>query len=207
MKTLIISLTMLVVAFLLTAWGISAYLGVDDLRGCGQRPSATADTSAKCRSAGAIVAISGGDTSGRAKEAIELFRFGWGKYLIFSGGAADKSGPSNAEVMKRQAIDAGVDPKMIIVEGQSTNTAENAAETKHILDSMGISTVILVTSRYHERRAMLEFRKEAPKVTFRARPTYYDKQWSGWWWLTPNGWVVAVPEVVRSLTLEAEGAK
>lgn len=207
MKAFVVSIVTIVTLFLLAVWAISAYLGVDDLRGCEQRPNVTADLSTECRSAGAIVAISGGDTSGRAKEAIELFRYGWGTYLIFSGGAADKSGPSNAEVMKRQAIEAGIDPKYIIVEEKSENTTENAIETKAIFDSKGIRSAILVTSRYHQRRAVLEFRKQIPNVTFLAHPTYYDKQWSGWWWLTPGGWMVAIPEVARSLALETRGAE
>jgi len=37
-----------------------------------------------------------------------LYKHDWAKLLIFSGAAADKTGPSNAEAMKRQALAAGI---------------------------------------------------------------------------------------------------
>jgi len=202
-KAFLITIAILVGLFLLSVWGISAYLGIDDLKTCQTKPS----SDVQCSSADAIVAVSGGDTSGRAQEAIELYQNGWGKYLIFSGAAADKTGPSNAEVMKRQAIEAGVDESVILTEDTSVNTAENAAETKSIFDSMGITSAILVTSSYHERRAVIEFRRRASNVTVRAHPTPYDRQWSGWWWLTVQGWAVVIPELVRSIALTIGGAK
>ena len=203
MKVFLRIIIVVVSIVLLGVWGISVYLGLDDLKRCQAKPTAVNG----CEAADAIVAVSGGDTSGRAKEAIELYHNGWGTYLIFSGAAADKSGPSNAEVMKRQAIEAGVDPSAIVIEETSVNTAENAAETKNIFDNMGIGSAILVTSSYHERRAIIEFRRRAAGVTFRAHPTPYDTQWNGWWWVTPRGWGVVIPELLRSLALTVGSMK
>ncbi len=183
--------------FLLLVWGIGSYLGVDDLAKCDSAPS----DKTGCQAADAIVAVSGGDTSARADEAIKLYQNGWAKVLIFSGAAADKSGPSNAKVMAAQAIEAGVDPNVIIIEEASETTVENALETTSIFKQHNISSAIIVTSAYHERRALLEFQHEASGVTLRGHPVATDKQWSALWWLTPTGWFLAIPEVIQSFIL------
>ena len=188
-------------AFFLLVWAIGSYLGVDHLQKCGDTPSAKDG----CGAADAIVAVSGGDTSARADEAIKLYKNGWGSVLIFSGAAADKSGPSNAKVMQRQAIDAGVDPNVILIEEASETTQQNAEETSNIFTEHNIKSAIIVTSAYHERRALLEFRTKARGVELRGHPVASDKQWSSVWWLTPTGWFLAIPEVIHSFILSVTG--
>lgn len=190
-------------AFFLLVWAISSYLGVDHLKKCGDTPSVKDG----CEAADAIVAVSGGDTSARADEAMKLYKNGWGSVLIFSGAAADKSGPSNAKVMAARAIDAGIDPNAIIIEEASETTVENALETSNIFKDKNIKSAIIVTSAYHERRALLEFRHKAPSVELRGHPVAVDKQWGSLWWLTPTGWALAVPEVVQSLILSVVGVE
>src|SRR5688572_21885830 len=51
-----------------------------------------------------IIAISGGETSQRTNEAIRLYRDGLAPKVLFSGAAADHSGPSNAAAMRIDAI-------------------------------------------------------------------------------------------------------
>lgn len=189
------------VVFALLVWGISSYLGVNDLAKCDISPSSKKG----CEPADAVVAISGGDTSARAEEAIKLYKNGWGQFLIFSGAAADKSGPSNAKVMEQQAIEEGVDPNVIIIEETSETTKENAEETSSIFETRGIKSAIIVTSSYHERRALLEFGRRAPGVALRGHPVAEDNQWGPLWWLTPTGWVLAIPEVVHSFILSTGG--
>ena len=191
-----------IVIFLLFAWLISWYLAPDDLSHCGATPNAQVNS---CVSADAIVAISGGDTQARTAEAIKLYKNGWGSILVFSGAAADKSGPSNALVMKQQAIDAGVDPNVILIDESSGTTAQNAEQTTNIFTQHDIKSAIIVTSGYHMRRASLEFNKRALNVTIRSHPVASDKQWGPLWWLTPSGWSLAIPEVVASLILSTGG--
>lgn len=192
----------LVVIILFAAiWGISTYLGVDDLKSCGMTPSSQPG----CEAADAVVAISGGDTTARTAEAIKLYQNGWGKVLIFSGAAADKSGPSNAKVMQKQAITAGVDPNNIILDEVSETTAQNAMRTSNIFKEHGINSAIIVTSAYHERRAMLEFDQRSTGVKIRGHPVANDKQWSPFWWLTPTGWALGVSETIHSLILSTGG--
>lgn len=190
-----------VIVILLFALAINSYLRVDDLSGCEASPSGKKG----CEAADAIVALSGGDTLARADEAIRLYKNGWAKTLIFSGAAADKSGPSNARVMEQRAVAAGVDANNVIIEQESETTQENATETAAIFEREHISSAIIVTSAYHQRRAMLEFNKSTKDITLRAHSVAQDNQWGPLWWLTPTGWMLALPEVVHSLILSVGG--
>lgn len=182
-------------------WLLGFYIGPDDLKGCGPTPG----EKPKCQKADAIIAISGGDTKARTAEAIKLYQNGWGDLLIFSGAAADKSGPSNAKVMEQQALDAGVSPDVILTEERSETTGQNADAAKDIFASHGIKSVIIVTSAYHTRRAGLEFDRRVADVTFRRHTAPNDSGWNGLWWLSPYGWVTAVSEAVRSLVISTGG--
>lgn len=181
---------------------ISVYLTPDDLRGC-----AKVSQVSKCQSADAIVAISGGNTPVRAAEAIRLYKEGWADTLIFSGAAADTSGPSNAEVMRHQAIDAGVPSEDIKVDALSQTTKQNAKHVKELLiEASGgsVKRIILVTSPYHQRRASLEFQALAGEgIAIVNRPTPNDPDWSLLWWLTPRGWWLAGGELAKIVAFYA----
>ena len=184
--------------------GLSVFLSPNDLSGCSESPS----DRAKCQNADAIVAISGGDTTARADEAIRLYQKGWASKLIFSGAAQDKSGPSNAEVMRQTALDAGVPAANIITEEEGETTKQNAENTQNIFQQNDITSVILVTSGYHQRRASLEFNKRSgDMVQVRNHPVAVDNQWSGLWWLTPTGWYLAISEFVKIIAFYAGGTR
>lgn len=173
---------------------IGAYLAPDDLAKCDTRPSSTQG----CQSADVIVALSGGDTQARTDEAVSLYQHGWAPKLIFSGAAADKSGPSNASAMRRQALQSGVPESAIITEEFSETTHQNAQLSSSVLANNDYRKVIVVTSSYHQRRAGLEFRNYVGVETQVVNhPVKRDNQWSEWWWLTPTGWWLAASELIK----------
>ena len=174
--------------------GIGIYLSPNDLGHCDIRPTDIGE----CKKVDAVVAISGGDTSARTREAIKLYEQNWAETLIFSGAAQDKTGPSNAEAMRRQAMQAGVPDTAIIVEEMSETTKQNAEQTQELLESRGIKAVILVTSAYHQRRASLEFNQRmGGTIQILNHPVSSDNQWSGVWWMTPIGWWLAIGELFK----------
>lgn len=200
MKTIIAS----VVAFVVIILGLSVYLTPNDLASCDTTPSDVKP----CQKADAIVAISGGDTPARVREAVMLYKKGWASKLVFSGAARDKSGPSNAEAMRRIARAEGVPDSDIITEESSETTKQNAENTQNILKRNQISSVIIVTSAYHQRRAGLEFRARANgTVDVRNHPVSSDNQWSSWWWVTPTGWYLAVSEFVKIMAFYLGGSR
>jgi uncharacterized SAM-binding protein YcdF (DUF218 family) len=192
-------MTKVIIALIITAVlaviGISWYLQPNDLMGCDKTPSQKDN----CEMVDAIVAISGGDTNARVNWAINLYKNGWSNKLVFSGAASDKSGPSNAAVMKDLAVEAGVPEGNIYIDENSATTGENAKNTNNIFEQNGIKKVILVTSAYHQRRASLEFNKHNSGVVILNGPVLIDKDWSFWWWTTLRGWWLVGGELVKIL--------
>lgn len=189
MKWLFI-LPALLVAIIL---GISFYLQPNDFMACGKQPVA----GTKCSSADAIVVVSGGDTKARTAAGIELYNEGWAEYLVLSGAARDKSGPSNAAAMQVQAEDAGVPRSAILIDEEAVNTQQNAENTQSIFKQRNFTDVILVTSGYHQRRASLEFNKRSDGIAIHNYPVLNDNDWGWYWWATPRGWWLAGGELVK----------
>jgi uncharacterized SAM-binding protein YcdF (DUF218 family) len=108
------------------------------------------------RTADAIVVISGDEQLARFREGLNLYRNGFGTYLVFSG-AAEDNGTSNADVMRRLAVERGVPAQVILEEPRGEDTWGNAVFTREVLETHGLRSAILVTSPYHARRAKLTF--------------------------------------------------
>jgi uncharacterized SAM-binding protein YcdF (DUF218 family) len=143
--------------------------------------------------ADAIVAISG-DTGARAETAIALWKQGLAPLLIFSGGSSDPESVASAELMKRTAVTAGVPENAIAVEGASATTEENAERVAELMKTRGLSSAILVTSPYHQRRAAMLFEREFDRaaLSFRNHPAA-DPDWD------PNLWWTSDPSRSRTL--------
>lgn len=190
MIRILIVIPMFVIALVL---GVGVFLQPNDLRSC----DGVVTGVAPCARVDAIVAVSGGDTNARTDEAIRLFQNGWAKYLIFSGAASDKSGPSNAAVMRQRALDAGVDEKVIYIDEYSNTTRQNAENTANLMQKLSVKRVILVTSGYHQRRASLELSKRSEGTEVINSPVATDADWSLFWWVTPRGWTLAGSEIIK----------
>jgi uncharacterized SAM-binding protein YcdF (DUF218 family) len=197
---LLLAITGTVALFAFIFWGIGSYLGPDDLKDCGARPSAEAG----CQKADAIVAISGGDTVARTAEAIKLYKNGWADNLIFSGAAMDPQSQSNAKAMLEQALDAGVPAGDITLEEFAQNTEQNAVHTTELVDPH-TSRIILVTSAYHQRRASMEFESAFRGIEIVNHPVAHDKHWSRLWWATPVGWWLTTSEMIKILFISSKG--
>lgn len=119
----------------------------------------------------AIVVFAGGvGESGKAGQgyqerveyAVELYKEGYSKYIIFSSGYAYVF--EEAMVMKALAVSLGVPEEAIILENKAGNTYENVKYTKEILAERGWDEVLLVSSPYHMRRVSLVVRKIAKEI-------------------------------------------
>lgn len=189
-------LGLLALVFLGLVVVLPRYLAPDDLVDCTTQQ--LADEVTKCKKADAIVAVSGGDTTARTQEAIRLYKQGWAPLIIFSGAAQDISGPSNALAMKRLALAEEVPADRILIEEFSRNTEENAMNTSQFIKQRQLSRIILVTSAYHQRRASLEFGSRlGDEVKIINHPVRQDKHWGPYWWLSLDGWWLAVSEFIK----------
>lgn len=113
--------------------------------------------------------LAGGGYQERVKEAIDLYRAGYAQHIVFSSGYV---GPfPEADIMKNLAITSGQIPAdAIVLETHASNTYENVAFTRRMLDERQWHSVLLVSSPYHMRRAMMTWRKVAPEITVTATP-------------------------------------
>lgn len=149
-----------------------------------------------------IVVISGGDTLGRTKKGIELYKQAYAPKLLLSGDAADPNSPSNAKIMKRIAIENGVEAEDIVIEENSKDTKQNATESILKLLKVGPDQkIILVTSPYHSRRAKNEFERAFKKQTIQAEVisvNAQDKYWGRYWWLKPRSILIAGYEILKT---------
>jgi uncharacterized SAM-binding protein YcdF (DUF218 family) len=88
---------------------------------------------------------------------VGLYRDGAAPLLVLSGGG---DGPvAEAAVMYELAREGGVPQTALLLEAESRNTFENAANTARLLHAAGKSRVILVSDRLHLPRAARLFRQ------------------------------------------------
>lgn len=131
----------------------------------------------------AIVAISG-DQGARTDTAVKLWKDGWAPLIIFSGAAIDPESVSSAEIMRREALRLGVPESATLVEPNSTTTEENASEVAKVMAGRKMTSAILVTSPWHQRRAAMEFAHAfAPHAIKLRNYPARDPQWNAFlWW-------------------------
>jgi len=104
----------------------------------------------------------GGGTEERVQHAVEAYKSGLARHLIFSTGYL-YSFPE-AESMRSLAMQQGVPADAIVLEQHATDTHQNVVFTRDILRERGWRSMLLVSSPYHMRRALLAWRKAAPDV-------------------------------------------
>jgi uncharacterized SAM-binding protein YcdF (DUF218 family) len=126
----------------------------------------------------AIVVLGGGrqafapeySLSGLAAPSLERLRYGiWlsretGAPIAFSGGVGHgaASGPPEAEIAARIAASEFGRP-LRWTEEQSRDTRENAMQSLAVLKPAGVTKIVLVTHKYHMRRALRSFREAAER--------------------------------------------
>lgn len=72
---------------------------------------------------------------------------------------------SQSLIARQQLIALGVPAGAIITESNSLNTQQNAQFSRPILAKRGLTHPILITSAYHMRRAVLDFKRVGVAVT------------------------------------------
>ncbi len=110
----------------------------------------------------------GGGYQERVKQAVDLYQQGYAPRMIFSSGFVFAF--QEAEVMKSLAVANGVPPSAIVLETMAANTHGNVVLSNQILRARGWRTILLVSSPYHMRRALLTWRRAAPDVEVTPAP-------------------------------------
>lgn len=119
----------------------------------------------------AVVVLAGG--RGRIEEGVRLYREGKGSSLYLIG--------VDPAVRKRDLVREHPG-ESIILENVSRNTFENALYARDLLERKGVTSIQLITSRYHMKRALLLFRHVLPKdVAIYPHPVDSRNLHEKWW--------------------------
>jgi uncharacterized SAM-binding protein YcdF (DUF218 family) len=102
-----------------------------------------------------------GDGFSRINKAVELYKLGFARKLVFSGGI---NSPENGSIPFSEIypvlLESGLPASSVIYEDKSQNTREQAVEVIGLARTMNWTKLILVASNYHQYRAYLTFLKE-----------------------------------------------
>ena len=104
----------------------------------------------------------GGGYQERVREAVELYQAGYASRMIFSSGYEWTF--REAEIMRGLALSQGVPATAILLETTAANTYENVMFVHPLLERAGWQRILLVSSPYHMRRALLTWATQAPDV-------------------------------------------
>ena len=101
-----------------------------------------------------VIVVLAGEERERVEYGSYLFREGWAKKdrVIMAGGPLVWK-YSWASLMKEHAEYLGIPGKVILLEDKSRSTEEDAKFTKELMEKNRYTSLILVTSPYHSRRA------------------------------------------------------
>ena len=108
---------------------------------------------------------------------------GEARLLILTGG---EPGPGDsAESLRQVALGLGVPPDAIRMEQVSRSTHESMLAVRPILEQEGVRTLAVVTSPYHQRRAVWAARRTLPGVEIVSSPADPASWRPAGWWKTP----------------------
>ena len=200
----------LVAALVLTVLSTNSFL-VNELLLAWERPPVPLD--ALPRHADAAVLLTGitevnksphdrvylGSGADRLTSALWLYRAGRVRRILISGGSGAVLAKAHTEANDLATLLrlAGVPNSAILLEDKSRNTRENALFTKQLVAAMPeLDTLILVTSAFHQRRALGCFAKVGlHPIPFPAGYRSADRRAS------PDYWLVPSPEALVNFSL------
>ena len=147
------------------------------------------------RRADAVLVLAGDPDYERTKTGARLVLAGEARLLILTGG---EPGPGDSASSPRDvALGLGVPPEAIRMEQVSTSTHESLVAVREILARENVRCIAVVTSPYHQRRALWAARRTLTGIDVVSRPA--DP--SGWrpagWWKTAWNRRIVVGEYAK----------
>jgi DUF218 domain len=130
-----------------------------------------------------VILVLAGETDRRPARALELMQQGYAKHVVLNV-------PANAEVYGGTYLQLaqnwiGSQPQadfLSVCPIQGLSTKAESLDADQCLRRLNAHSVLIVTSDYHTRRALSEFRKELPQYTFHVAAAYDPTQFGQQWW-------------------------
>lgn len=113
----------------------------------------------------------------RVQEAARAYIGGCAPVLVACGGATQGHAAAEADVMAALLLAQGVPDTAILRERQSQDTMENMRCAARLLGGAAGRRVLVVTSDYHLRRAVMTARRAGFAVRGRAAALAHDAAW------------------------------
>jgi uncharacterized SAM-binding protein YcdF (DUF218 family) len=148
-----------------------------------------------------------GTRAERPLEAVDLYKEGYAPIVVLSPGRPEASElllrqrgirfPSEVELERDALVQLGVPQTAILATtGYVDNTAQEANLLRAMVKTLGWRRVIIVTSKYHTRRAAFAFRRglEGTGAQVVMRASRYDSADPAWWWRTRSDFRFASSE-------------
>jgi len=161
------------------------------------------------RKADLILVLNGRDTE-RSLAAVDLYKQGYANLIVMARLAKQ---PGSDEFTKRvgdhfdgrpffqRAVEAMGVPKtsFVVIENGVASTYEEALATKEFLKQNGYKSILLVTSKWHSKRAYLTFRSalKSDGIKIIIQPSKYDAYRSDAWWKTETDAKLVFGEYIR----------
>nr|WP_162990730.1 YdcF family protein [Maliibacterium massiliense] len=114
----------------------------------------------------------------RTARAAALYKEGYAKKIIVTGGQGKDEPVSEARVMAQGLAALGVPRQDILLEEQAANTRQNIALSKRIMQDEGWTSALVVTSEFHRMRAVWTAKQAGiAQVYSAAAPSYPPHLW------------------------------
>ncbi|PYS71881.1 MAG: protein sanA-like protein [Acidobacteria bacterium] len=113
----------------------------------------------------------------RINHAIDLYRRGKVRKIIFTGGQGNANEPTEASAARSHAVANGIPLQAILIEQKSHTTYENIVYAKQIADANNLKKVLLVSDPMHMRRAMTMARDIGLDASPSPTPTTLYQGW------------------------------
>ena len=138
------------------------------------------------KSSDAIILLEG-DGFHRFQKAVDLYKKGYGKKIVFSGAIVQKEyGSYPFEEVKPFIIKAGVPEEDLIHEDKSLQTQQQAVEVVKMAMENGWNRLALVASHEHQYRAYLTFLRQV--LDSKSGIILYNAPVRNLDWFVDSGW-------------------
>lgn len=130
-----------------------------------------------------VVLVLAGETDHRPARALELLQQGYAEHVVFNVPAnAVIYGHSYLQVAESWAKEQPQSTSLSVCPIQGLSTKAESLDTDECLRKINARSVLIVTSDFHTRRALSEFRKELPQYIFHVAAAYDPTQFGEQWW-------------------------
>lgn len=132
-----------------------------------------------------LLVVPGSSQLNLLKKAVKLYKHGFVKKILFTGGFNQKINQNEADFGLNYALRGGIPNRNISTETSSSNTKENAVEAAKLIKKGHLkhSTIMLLCKPYHSRRLKMTFSSIFPKAKVIIVPVEDDRKITrlNWW--------------------------